>query len=177
MTIATGTPVVSFWSRLWAFIKRFWLWLVAVVIGIWFIIRILVPLAAFLSSPQSMPIQEPVQGQSVVVSEGQPTVIQTCKLTTGEVYSFVSDQNGEIWQQNSFLADAKRDGATCALDVPTGYYAVVNQSAGSITVNGAKADLGNPAEISGNTHFEGQIISDWSANNDSAGTMIRIFRK
>jgi len=72
------------------------------------------------------------------------------------------------------LVDLKIKGGECKFSVPNGYIAIWNQSAGSVYIDEAKGNLGNPVKLNGSEMLTGDIVAKWAANNDSAGVMITL---
>ncbi len=105
-------------------------------------------------------------------------------LDCGEFGSYQAipvGNNWEYWMQEPLkitglygLVDLKIKGGECKFSIPNGYIAIWNQSAGTVYINGAKGNLGNPVKLNGSELLTGDILSSWGAKNDSAGVMITL---
>ncbi len=96
----------------------------------------------------------------------------SCK-NTGTHSPVIVGSGAEIWMHSQ--AELTSAGDTCTLNVPKGMFVVVNSAAGSATVNGVAAKIGNPITVNGESDLNGTIILTWGANNASAGAMFSMF--
>lgn len=121
---------------------------------------------------------------AVVEAPAKPAPIVLPLLNCGEFGSYEPIQVGdnyEYWMEDQFkisgakaLSDLKIDGGSCSFTVPDGFTAIWNQSAGVVTIDGEKGDLGNPVILDSSKNLFGKILSSWDPKNDSAGVMLTL---
>ena len=134
-------------------------------------------------------VEKPVEQKATVQSTNIPTQNQSSpsngvdKISFGEygTYAIVNDSNRNQdtlgWSNENMivagtknLSDLKRDGGTVTFVMPKNGW--INNSAGSLVINGIEWTLGNYGEnqLSNTMVYAGDVITvTYGANNDSAG--------